>query len=243
MDLKGKTAIVTGGGVRVGRALVEGLAAAGVKVCIHYSQSAGPALELESHLQSLGHDVIAVQADLLDSATAAECITQRAVAHFGQVDILVNSAAIFGEARFAETTLADWDRHFAVNLKGPFVLCQQFAAAVGAERSAHIVNILDWRALRPRGDHFAYTLTKSALAAMTVCLAQELAPRVQVNGIAPGAILPPVGKDIAFMHGLTDRIPLRRAGTPEELADALLFLLRSDFITGEILRVTGGEEL
>ena len=243
MELQGKAAIVTGGGVRIGRTLVQALAAAGVKVCIHYGTSVDEAHELQRQLQSEGHHATTVQADLRHGRAAAQRIVDHAVEQFTRVDILVNSAAVFGQAGFRETEESEWDRHFDVNLKAPFLLCRQFAEALADDQPAHVVNILDWRALRPRSDHFAYTLTKAALAALTSSLALELAPRVQVNAIAPGAILPPVGKPINFMQSLTDRIPLRRTGTPDDVADALLFLLRSDFITGEIIRVTGGEEL
>jgi NAD(P)-dependent dehydrogenase (short-subunit alcohol dehydrogenase family) len=122
-------------------------------------------------------------------------------------------------------------------------LSQAFAAQVGRGRAGHIVNIADWRRARPGPDHVAYTLTKAALIAMTKSLALALAPNIQVNAIAPGLILPPPGQKQAYLEGKAGQIPLRRVGSPQEVAGALLFLLHSDFVTGELVFVTGGEHL
>ncbi|MCK4451035.1 MAG: SDR family oxidoreductase, partial [Anaerolineae bacterium] len=142
-----------------------------------------------------------------------------------------------------DTTEANWDRHFAINLKSPFFLSQAFAAHVGRERPGHIVNIADWRGVRPGTDHVPYTLTKAALIAMTKSLALALAPNIQVNAIAPGMILPPPGEDRSYLERKAGQIPARRVGSPEEIAKTLIFLLRSDFVTGDLIFVTGGEHL
>ena len=163
--------------------------------------------------------------------------------NFGQVDILVNSAAIFEAGNWDDTTEANWDRHFAVNLKSPFFLSQAFAKHVGRERPGHIVNIADWRGVRPGTGHMAYTLTKAALIAMTKSLALALAPNIQVNAIAPGLILPPPDKDESYLQRRAGRIPVRRTGSPDEIAKTLIFLLQSDVVTGELIFVTGGEHL
>ena len=242
MEIDGKVAIVTGGAVRLGKALALALAERGARLAIHYGSSAGPAQETVRQIQAMGTDATAIQADLSQSGQAAS-IVERAVAHFGQVDILVNSAAIFEPGDWDDTTEANWDRHFAINLKSPFFLSQAFAAHVGRERAAHIVNIADWRGVRPGTDHVAYTLTKAALIAMTKSLALALAPSIQVNAIAPGMILPPPGKDRAYLERWAHKIPAQRVGSPEEIAKALVFLLRSDFVTGELIFVTGGQHL
>jgi pteridine reductase len=242
MELDGKVALVTGGAVRLGKALVLALAARGVRVAVHYASSAGPAAETVSQIKTLGSDALAVQADLRQPAQAPAVIAQ-AVAHFGQVDILVNSAAIFEPGDLFSTTVDQWERHFAINLRSPFFLSQAFAAHVGQERPGHIVNIADWRAVRPGADYVAYTLTKSALVALTQSLALALAPNIQVNAIAPGAILPPPDKDQVYLDRLAQAIPAQRAGSPAEVAKALLYLLESDFVTGELIFVTGGEHL
>jgi len=242
VEIEGTVAIVTGGAVRLGKALALALAEQGARVVIHYGSSAGPAQETVEQIQAMGSDALAVQADLRQSGRARS-ILDRAVAHFGQVDILVNSAAIFEPGSWQDTTEANWDRHFAINLKSPFFLSQTFATHVGRERPGHIVNIADWRGVRPGTDHVAYTLTKAALIAMTKSLALALAPNIQVNAIAPGMILPPPGKTEAYLERKAGQIPAQRVGSPEEIARALVFLLRSDFVTGDVIFVTGGEHL
>jgi pteridine reductase len=241
MELRGKVAIVTGGAVRLGRALALALAEQGARLVIHYNSSAGPAEETFAQIKALS-DGIAIQADLRQ-ISQVQTIIRRAMEHFGQVDVLINSAAIYEPGGIADTTEADWDRHFETNLKAPFFLCQAFAAQVGREQPGHIINIADWRATRPRANYIAYTLTKAALITMTYSLAQALAPNIQVNAIAPGLILPPPGKDQAYLEQMAQTIPAHKAGSPEDIAKAMLFLLASDFITGEIIFVTGGEHL
>jgi pteridine reductase len=247
MELNGKVAIVTGGAVRLGRALALALAEQGARLVIHYGSSAGPAQETVTEIKAMGSDALAVRADFSQSGQAPS-IVERAVAHFGQVDILVNSAAIFEPGRWDDTTEANWDRHFAINLKSPFFLSQAFARVAGqshspSPRAGHIVNIADWRGVRPGIGHVAYTLTKAALIAMTKSLALALAPNIQVNAIAPGMILPPPGKGPSYLERQAGKIPAQRVGSPQEIAKALLFLLRSDFVTGELIFVTGGQHL
>ncbi len=242
MNLKGKVALVTGSAVRLGKALAFALAGDGARLAIHYSRSTGSAEETVAEIQALGGDAFPVQADLSRSGSASGVI-ERTVNHFGRLDILVNSAAIFEPGDLADTTEALWDRHFDLNLKAPFFLSQAFATHVGAERQGHIVNIVDWRAIRPGPHYLAYTLTKAALLTMTQSLALALAPNIRVNAIAPGAILPPPGMGRDYLDQLAGRIPLRRTGAPKDVAQALLFLLSSDFITGELIFVTGGEHL
>ena len=242
MELDGKVAIVTGGAVRLGKALTLALAEQGTRVVVHYGSSAGPAQETVRQVQALGSEALAVQADLSNPAQAPPII-EWAAARFGRVDILVNSAGIFEPGNWDNTTEANWDRHFAINLKSPFFLSQAFARHIGPERAGHIVNIADWRGARPDTDHVAYTLTKAALIAMTKSLALALAPNIQVNAIAPGMILPPPGKDETYLERMASKIPAQRIGSPAEIAKTLIFLLRSDFVTGELIFVTGGEHL
>ena len=243
MNLSGKTAIVTGGAVRLGRAIALSLAEAGMRVCLHYSSSHQDAEETADQIRALGVDVTLVQADFRKSTSAAKQVMDAAVDAFGSVDVLINNAAIF-EAGSLETTTEDqWDRHIDINLKTPFFLAQAFARQLESGQRAHIINIADWRATRPGTDHLAYTLTKSGLVTLTKSLAQSLAPHVQVNAIAPGAILPPPGAEADHLERLASAIPLKRTGSPDDITGALLYLLQSDFITGEVLHVTGGEQL
>ena len=242
MEIEGKVAIVTGGAVRLGKALALALAKEGTRLVVHYGSSAGPAQETVRQIEALGSQALAIQADL-GQPSQAPSIVDRAVARFGQVDILVNSAAIFKPGRWDDTTEENWDQHLSINLKSPFFLSQAFARHVGRERPAHIVNIADWRGVRPGTDHVAYTLTKAALIAMTRSLALALAPNIQVNAIAPGMILPPPGKDQAYLQRWAHQIPAQRVGSPEEIAKTLIFLVHSDFVTGDLIHVTGGQHL
>lgn len=242
MELDSQVAVVTGGAIRLGKALALALAREGVGVAVHYASSARPAEETVAGIRALGGDAVAIQADLSQPGQAPSVI-ERAVAHLGRVDILVNSAAIFERADLAHTTEALWDRQFSINLKAPFFLSQAFAAHLGKDRAGHIVNIADWRGLRPDIQYLAYSLTKAGLLSMTRGLALALAPNVQVNALALGAILPPPGKDPAYLERLAQGIPAQRVGSPAEVTKALLFLLKSDFVTGDVIFVTGGEHL
>ncbi len=242
MELENKVAVVTGSAVRIGRQLALALAQHGVRLVVHYLSSTDPAEEVVAEIKQLGGDAIAIRVDLRDRDNLHGLLDQ-ATEHFGTVDILINNAAVFIPGDALNTTMANWEEHFDTNLKAPFFLSQAFARQLGGQRHGHIVNIADWRATRPRADYVAYTLTKSGLITMTQNLALALAPNIQVNAIAPGAILPPPGKDESYLDRLAQQIPVRRHGSPSDVAAAMLFLLQSDFITGELIFVTGGEHL
>ena len=241
MELSDRVALVTGAGVRIGRAIALGLAQRGARVLVHYHTSAQEAEDVVAEIRALGSDARAVQADLRDIARLPALIAQ-GIEAFGHVDILINSAAIFQRGTLLETTEKDWDDHLTINLKAPFFLCQAFVRALTEGQEAHIINITDWHATRPGKAYMAYTLSKSALVTMTQSLALALGPEVRVNAIAPGAILPPPD-DGEYFARLAAKIPLKRTGSPEEIVKAVLFLLGADFVTGEIVFVTGGEHL
>jgi NAD(P)-dependent dehydrogenase (short-subunit alcohol dehydrogenase family) len=234
----GHVALVTGGARRVGRALVDALAMAGADVVIHHSASAQEAEAAVHEIRALGRRAAVIQADLAKPEEAASLVG-RAQAELGPIDWLVNSAAIFEPLDLASTTVEAWDRTFAVDLRAPFLLSQAFARERAGGPGA-IVNILDWRALRPAADHFPYTIAKAGLAAMTRSLAVALAPAIRVNGLALGAILPPAD---GGTNGL-DSVPAGRWARLEEVGQALLFLLAGpDYITGSILHLDGGRHL
>ncbi len=243
MELCGKTAIVTGGAVRLGRAIALALANAGVRIVLHSFRSGSEAEQTRNEIRALGSQAVTIQADLSRPLESARTIIKQARDEFGTVDILINNAAIFQDSCLAEVSGDEWDRSFAVNLKSPFFLCREFAAQRRPRQRRHIVNIADRRAMRPGRGYLVYTLTKSGLISLTQNLALELAPDVQVNAIAPGAILPPPGRDDNYLHELAQKIPLRRTGSPQEVTEAVLYLLRSDFMTGAVLPVAGGEQL
>ena len=242
-ELSGRTAIVTGGAVRIGRAIVEGLALRGARVLVHFGGSQDAAEALVRDLRGRHCEVASVQADLAHPVTAAATVFSAVQEQFGSADILVNSAAIFEKGALADTTEETWDRHQAINLKAPFFLSQAFARQLPADRAGNIINIIDWRGTHPVPGHAAYTIAKAGLAAMTQLLAQEVGSRIRVNGIAPGAILPPPGFDQAAFERLAGNIPVGHVGNVGYIVDAARFLLCNDFLNGEILHVTGGQEL
>lgn len=244
MELEGKTALVTGGAVRVGRALTLALAKAGCNVFIHYGRSAGPARQTEADAISLGVEAHIHSANLAD-AQATQTIIAAAAERYGRVDILVNSAAIFPEDdTFRDTDLGLWEKLFNINLRAPFILCRDFAAQIPDAGKGKIVNVIDARVRSVAPDHFVYRLTKSGLWQMTEMLAHELAPQITVNAVALGAILPPPGADQSYLDAIAQtRVPLRRSGSAEIVAENVLHLLKQDFLTGVTIPIDGGEFL
>jgi NAD(P)-dependent dehydrogenase (short-subunit alcohol dehydrogenase family) len=244
MNIEGKTALVTGGARRVGRVLALGLARAGADVVIDYRKSDDEARETVREIESLGRRAAAVRADV-SSAGDVKRLIEQATSQIGDIDILVNSASIFERKNILEITESDWDRVMAVNLKGPFMLSQEFARHVGidAGRSGVIVNIVDLSALQPWPTYAHHSVSKAGLLHLTKVLARALGPSIRVNAIAPGTVLPPdeyKGEDSA---GGPERRVLERSGTPEDVLDALLYLVRSDFVTGDVIVVDGGRAL
>ncbi len=240
-DLRGQSALVTGAGRRLGRAFAEALARCGANIAVHYGRTAKGAEETAQLALSHGVRAATLQADLSQTVQVAG-LFERAVEALGELTILINNASIFEPLGLMDTTLDAWQNHLMINLTAPFLLSQSFGRH-RAGRQGVIVNMLDWRALRPGRDHFPYTISKSGLAAMTRSLAQALAPNIRVNGLALGAILPPPGME-GFDETITERVPLKRWGSVEETVNALLFLLAGpDFITGEILHLDGGRQL
>lgn len=240
MSLFGKTIIITGGGIRLGRAMAMAIARDGGDVVIHYNRSRHPAEELQADIQSMGRNAHLIQVDLGDPKEAAQLIPQ--ARKIAPLYALINNAAIFAALDFRSTSLEDWESHMLVNLTAPFLLSQAFASNIEPERQGRIVNILDWRALRPGADHFPYTISKAALAALTSSLAVALAPDITVNGLAFGAILPP--SDGAETEKIIENVPAGRWANLDEVGEALLFLLNGpSYITGEIIHLDGGRHL
>ena len=244
MELEGKVAVITGGAVRVGRALTLALAEAGCDVFIHYGRSAAPAQQTRADAVAFGVEAHIYSANLADAA-ATQGIIPAAVDRCGQVDVLINSAAIFPEEdTFSTTELPLWDKLFAINLRAPFLLSQAFAAQVPPDGQGKIINILDARLRRPAPDHFVYRLAKGGLWNMTEMLAHELAPRITANAVALGAILPPPGADVTNLENLAQtQVPLKQPGSPEIVAENVLHLLRQDFLTGVVIPIDGGQFL
>lgn len=233
-----KTVLITGAARRLGRSFALACARAGADVVIHHAHSDTEAETLRAEIVKLKRRAWVFKADLTDSSQTQSLIPL--INRSTPIHFLVNNAAIFEPQTFDTASLDDWNRHLALNLTAPFLLSQAFARQ--AEEGARIVNLLDWRALRPAADHFPYTISKAALAAMTKSLAAALAPKVIVNGLAPGAILPPA--DGALHPGIISKVPMKRWASAGEMEQALLFLLTCPaYITGEIIHVDGGRHL
>ncbi len=238
--IKGKKILITGAARRIGREFALAAAKNGAHTIIHHAHSQEEAESLVKKINAEGSTADILQADFSDPAAAIHKFAPLFSAK-GNIYALVNNAAIFKPIKLEETSLKEWQRHIDINLTMPFLLSQAFAAA-NKETGGRIINILDWRALRPGRDHFPYTISKSALVGLTQSLARALAPNFQVNGIALGAILPPAdGGDNA---DIISNVPANRWSTMRELTDTLLFLLNGpEYITGEIIHLDGGRHL
>lgn len=236
--LDNKTILITGAARRVGRIFALACARAGADVVIHHAHSDVDAESLRREITGYGCHAWVFKANLNDSSEAQNLIPL--VNESTPLHGLINSAAIFESWTLDSTSIEDWEKHIAINLTAPFLLSQSFARQ--ATEGARIVNILDWRALRPGADHFPYTVSKSALAAMTKSLAVALAPKIIVNGLALGAILPP--SDGNATPDIIKNVPMKRWANENEIEQALIFLLTSpNYITGEIIHLDGGRHL
>lgn len=237
--LSGRVAVVTGAGVRLGRAIAEGLGARGAKVVLHYATHAEGAEEAAAAIRTAGGEARTIQGDLTRSEDAARVVA--AADALGGCDLLVNSAAIF-ERRPAEAIDdAAWRRMIDVNLSAPFYCCRAAIPVMRRKGRGDIVNVLDvGGALRAWSGYAHYCASKAGLAMLTRVLALELAPAIRVNGVAPGTVLFPEGYDEAERATTVARIPMGRVGSPQDIVEAILYLVTASYVTGQILAVDGG---
>jgi pteridine reductase len=244
MTLDGRVALVTGGGIRLGRAIVQALAEDGATVAVHHHGSGQAARALVGELRSAGRRAEAFQADLTDDAQLA-LLVPAVERSLGPISVLVNSAARFTRAPFLDTDAATLDAEWQLNARAPFLLTRAAARGMVERKDGVVVNVLDiGGAFVPWRSYSAYCMTKAALHMLTQVLALELAPHVRVNGVAPGTILPPESLGPQEREGLRSRIPLQRFGAPEDVARTVRFLVTGpDFITGQVVAVDGGRLL
>jgi len=249
MRLDGKVALVTGAARRLGRAVALALAGEGCRMAIHFGSSRQAAEEMASELRDQGSEARALQADLSDPRRI-EGLFAEVSEHFQRLDILVNSAASFESRPFHQIDAEDWDSVMALNLRAPFLCSRHAAALMGrAERAETeaglIVNMGDLSGVQAWRGFAHHGVSKAGLLHLTRIAARELAPGVRVNAVVPGPILPPPGMDEESEEWarVGERIPLGRAGRSSEVGDAVLFLARNDYVTGEVLHVGGGEHL
>ena len=241
MELRGRVALVTGGGRRVGRALAEALGRAGANVAVHYKGSVSGANDAVASIRASGVDADAFQANLTDASSISPLIDAVA-ARFGGLDGLGNSAAVMERTPIGTVTAVQWDSMFALNLRAPFLLSQAAAPLLTAHRGA-IVNMADLAAFESWPAYVPHGISKAGIVQMTRALARVLAPAVRVNAIAPGAVLLPDDWDDASGEHLEQTTPLRRLGSPDDVVGALLYLLGADYVTGETIIVDGGRHV
>jgi len=234
-------ALVTGGAVRVGRAVCLGLAEAGYDVVVHHRSSTADAEELAGRIRDLGRRAALAAGDLREPEVARS-VVDVARTTFGRLDLLVNSAASFRAGALLEADAAAWDDVMAVNVRAPHLLVRAAADLLRAAGGS-AVNILDLSAFQPWTEHPVHAVSKAALAHLTRIQARALAPGVRVNAVAPGAVLPPEDYDEEATETLRRMAPLGRLGTPEDVVRSVLFLAEASYVTGQILAVDGGRLL
>lgn len=232
-------ALVTGGGIRLGRAIALGLAERGHDIVVHYRHSEQAARETAAEIETFGVKASTLSADLTRPDGLSALIDQ-ALSKCPNLGVLVNSASGYAQSTIGQSSIAEFDNLFAANLRAPFFLTQAFAARVG---SGNVINILDNKIGFNQHKYAAYLLTKKALAEFTRLAAIEFAPAIRVNGVAPGVVMPAATRSESYLSWRVDAIPLRTQGQSTHVAAAIAHLLDNTFVTGQILTVDGGENI
>jgi pteridine reductase len=239
LPLPGRTALVTGGGTRVGAAIARALAGAGADVAVHHASSGAGADAVVDEARRLGRRAVALRADLTDRGALAGLAEAALGWSSGRLDLLVHNAANFDRVEPAALSAEAWDRALSLNATAPYLLTLALAPALRASRGC-VVAITCVSVARPWKNYIPYSVSKAALAHLVRGLALGLAPEVRVNGVSPGTVLPPPSYDEPKRARLRERIPLQRLGEAEDIARAVVFFAENDFITGQILAVDGG---
>lgn len=242
MDSQGKTALVTGGAHRLGKAITLALAQSGCNVVVNYHKSREAAESTAAEARRWGVAALTYQADVADHEQVGRMV-QAAVDRFGRVDILVNSASHFTRTPFPTDDLSAWHRVTAILIHGAFYCANAVAPLMLKQGDGLIINIADLSAWQPWPGFAAHSVGKAALLALTRQLALELAPTVRVNAIAPGLILPPPGYAASKIERAAQHTLLRRWGNPEDVTRAVMYLIAADYVTGEVMVIDGGELL
>ncbi len=238
-ELKGKTALVTGGGRRIGREIALALAAAGANVAITYLRSQREAGRTAEEIRRHGARALALSCDVRDEKSVRKAI-KNAVSEFGGLDLLVNNAAIYETVEFEKITVRQWDEMFATNARGPFLMSQAAVKPL-RQRKGRIIHLGSLGGLRPWATHAHYCGSKAALSMLTQVMAKALAPEIAVNCVAPGMIDLGEGRDAGFLRRIAGKTPMKRNGSAEEVVRAVMFFATAPhFITGQVLAVDGG---
>lgn len=234
-----RTALITGGAKRIGRAIALGVAETGFDIALHYGHSQKEAEKVASEIKAMGRQCHLFQCDLNQMEDVMQLIP-RVFKKFPNCNLLINNASIFEKTRFLDTDSDLLDRHLNINLKAPFFLSREFVRYC---QEGQIINILDTKISKEVISYFAYAISKKALHAFTRMAAKELSPRIRVNGICPGMILPSKDLSEADFEKLSQKIPLRHNGNVQDVVSAVRFFLDNPFVTGDCLYVDGGEHL
>lgn len=237
-----RTVLVTGAAQRIGQAIALTLGRAGWRVAVHYNTSAEAAEATVEAIRAAGGFAAAVQADLASDAETAALVGKAAEA-VGPLTVLINNASIFEHDQWDTVTRESWNRNLDVNLWAPFCLSQAFARQLPEGQQGAIVNLIDQRVWRLQPDFTSYTVSKTGLWTLTQTLAQALAPRIRVNGIGPGPVLQSIHQTAETFEREAANVLLKRSVAPEEIAEAVLFLLRSQAVTGQMIAVDCGQHL
>jgi NAD(P)-dependent dehydrogenase (short-subunit alcohol dehydrogenase family) len=241
--LQDQVALVTGGGRRIGRVIALTLARAGAKVVVNYNQSRTEAAATVREIKALGVEAMALHADV-SKARQVQAMFRAVEKRFKRLDILVNNAGIFFPAKWDKLTEKDLDRVLGTNLKGPFFCAQAAGRIMQRQKRGRIINISSLGGLQAWSEYMHYCASKAGLIMLTRCLAKALAPHIRVNSVAPGTILFPGEKPDPQIQKVFNRIPVKRAGRPEDIADMVLYLAtRGEFITGQVFVVDGGQSI
>ena len=242
MNISGKIALVTGGAKRVGKAIVQALAARGCHLVVHYHRSQAQAQETVRDLRAAGHRALAVQADITKE-DQVEAMIEAATAHFGRIDILVNNAALFYRTPVETLTVEDWERVMDVNLTGTFLCAHKIGLRMREWGWGHIINLADVAGERPWADYIPYSVSKACVLTFTQGLAMELAPQVMVNAVIPGPVLFQEDTPDNVRQREIDKTLVKRAGSPQDVAQVVVFVAESDYSTGASFHVDGGRSL
>lgn len=244
MQLQGANVLITGAAKRIGRQIALTLAAQGASILIHYNRSQREALTLKKEINRLGQEAFLLKSDFSSSKSLSAEIkrfVKKAYQLVPRVDVLVNNASVFYPVDFEKITEKDWDDHLTVNLKVPFFLSQQIGLKMVREKRGKIIQLADEAGFHPASRFIPYAISKAGLISATRGLAKVLAPHVQVNGVAPGPILPAKGQTPKQQRQLAQKTLLKRFGDPRDIAEAVRFLIEgSDYITGAVISVDGG---
>ena len=241
MTLQDRVVLITGGARRIGRAIAMALAQRSAHIVCSYRHSSKEAAATVKTLEQYGIQAMAVQADVTQ-ARDIQRLMDRIHRRYGRLDVLVNNAADFDRTPFETLSEREWDRAIDTNLKGPFLCALYASRLMRRQQEGKIINLADWAGVRPYRDYLPYCVSKAGVIGLTKALAKELAPTIQVNAIAPGPILPPNTMSRQARARVAARPLLKRWGTPQDIANAVVFLIEgTDFMTGSVLFIDGGQ--